>query len=132
MRIIVSDEERRQGAGMMMLPQKTSRAQPARVDAGDRRRVRPRDVWTVLWVTLLVLAGLWLLQEIHRILVWLVIAAFFATVLGPLVERLARRLPRVMAVAAVAVGFLLISGVGASAFGRRLPFRENRKTSAGM
>lgn len=86
----------------------------------QRRGVRPRDVWTVLWVTLVFLAGLWLVHATSRILVWMLIAAFLATVLSPLVGRLARRVPRGLAVAAVVVGFLAITGAATYGFGRPL------------
>ena len=53
--------------------------------------VQPRDVWTVLWVTLAFATGLFILYEIRRILLWLVLAVFLAAVVGPLVSFLVRR-----------------------------------------
>jgi predicted PurR-regulated permease PerM len=74
-------------------------------------RVRPRDVWTVIWVVLVVAAGLLVLYEIRRILVWLLVAAFVAAVLSPAVSILERRgLRRGLAVAVVTIGLVLIIG----------------------
>lgn len=73
--------------------------------------VRPRDVWTVVWVVLAVAAGLFVLFEIRRILVWLLVAAFVAAVLSPAVSILERRgLRRGIAVAVVTIGLVLIIG----------------------
>lgn len=73
--------------------------------------VRPRDVWTVVWVVLVVAAGLFVLYEIRRILVWLLVAGFVAAVLSPAVSILERRgLRRGLAVAAVTIGLVLIVG----------------------
>ncbi len=73
--------------------------------------VRPRDVWTVVWVVLLVAGGLFVLYEIRRILVWLLVAGFLAAVLSPAVSILERRgLRRGVAVAAVTIGLVLIVG----------------------
>jgi predicted PurR-regulated permease PerM len=75
------------------------------------RGVRPRDVWTVVWVVLVVAAGLFVLYEIRRILVWLLVAGFVAAVLSPAVSILERRgLRRGLAVAAVTIGLVLIVG----------------------
>jgi predicted PurR-regulated permease PerM len=75
------------------------------------RRVSPRDVWTVIWVVLVVAASLFLLYEIRRVLVWLFVAIFFAAVLSPLVALLVRRgFRRGLAVAAVVVGLIVIGG----------------------
>jgi predicted PurR-regulated permease PerM len=91
------------------------------VDARPRPGVRPRDVWTVLWVTLLVTAALAILYSIRRTLLWLVIAAFFAAVLSPLVTLLVRRgLKRGLAVAAVSVGLFLVGAGLTYAFVRPL------------
>ena len=73
--------------------------------------VRPRDVWTVVWVVLAVAAGLFVLYEIRRILVWLLVAGFVAAVLSPAVSILERRgFRRGLAVAAVTIGLVLIIG----------------------
>ena len=73
--------------------------------------VRPRDVWTVVWVVLVVAAGLFVLYEIRRILVWLLVAGFVAAVLSPAVSILERRgFRRGLAVAAVTIGLVLIVG----------------------
>lgn len=73
--------------------------------------VRPRDVWTVVWVVLVVVAGLFVLYEIRRILVWLLVAGFLAAVLSPAVSILERRgLRRGVAVAAVTIGLVLVVG----------------------
>lgn len=102
------------------------------IDPSDKRRrlaaaspvpprgIRPRDVWTVLWVTITVAAGLWFLYATQRIIIWVVAAAFFATVLTPLVTRLSRKMPKAVAVAAITLGFLLLVGIGGYIFGRPL------------
>ncbi len=75
------------------------------------RGVRPRDVWTVVWVVLVVAAGLFVLYEIRRILVWLLVAGFVAAVLSPAVSILERRgFRRGLAVAVVTIGLVLIIG----------------------
>jgi len=73
--------------------------------------VRPRYVWTVVWVVLVVAAGLFVLYEIRRILVWLLVAGFVAAVLSPAVSILERRgFRRGLAVAVVTIGLVLIIG----------------------
>jgi predicted PurR-regulated permease PerM len=80
-------------------------------DSDAPQRVRPRDVWTVVWVVLVVAAGLFVLYEIRRIIVWLLVAGFVAAVLSPAVSILERRgFPRGLAVAAVTIGLVLIVG----------------------
>jgi predicted PurR-regulated permease PerM len=81
-------------------------------DSDERPQgVRPRDVWTVVWVVLVVAAGLFVLYEIRRILVWLLVAGFVAAVLSPAVSILERRgFRRGLAVAAVTIGLVLIIG----------------------
>jgi predicted PurR-regulated permease PerM len=85
------------------------------VDANSRphRHVDPRDVWTVIWVTLLTAVSLFLLWEIRRILMWLLLSVFFAAVLSPPVAYLAGRgLRRGLAVAIVTIGlFVTVAGV---------------------
>jgi predicted PurR-regulated permease PerM len=74
------------------------------------RRVLPRDVWTVLWVTSVFGLGALLLYEIRRVLVWVAIAAFLAAVLSPVVTVLERHgVRRGLAVAAVTGAFLAVS-----------------------
>lgn len=70
-------------------------------------------MWTVIWVTLLTVVSLFLLWEIRRILMWLLISVFFAAVLSPPVAYLARRgLRRGVAVAIVTLGlFVTVAGV---------------------
>lgn len=80
--------------------------------AGARppRRVNPRDVVTVLWVTLLFLIALVLLWEIRRVLIWLAAAIFSAAVVSPAVAFFERRgLRRGLAVLAVTLAFLAIT-----------------------
>ena len=72
------------------------------------RRINPRDVWTVLWVTLVFLIALYLLYELRRVLVWLFAATVAAAGLSPLVAFLGRRgLRRRIAVRIVVVALLL-------------------------
>jgi predicted PurR-regulated permease PerM len=83
------------------------------MDSAPRRHVDPRDVWTIIWVTLLAAISLLLLWEIRRILLWLLISLFFAAVLSPPVGWLVHRgLRRGVAVAIVTVGlFAAAAGV---------------------
>ena len=84
-------------------------------------RIQPRDVWTVLWVTLVFVAGLWLLYEIRRILLWLFIAIFLAAVIGPAVSFLVRRgWRRGLAVAAVVLTLTVLAGGAVFVFVRPL------------
>ena len=62
----------------------------------DAPRYAPRGVpWRTIWATigavLLTLVGLFLLDHLGRVLVWLVVAGFFAVVLNPLVDLLEHR-----------------------------------------
>jgi predicted PurR-regulated permease PerM len=85
--------------------------------SSERRRVYPRDVWTVLWMTALFLATLYLVYELRRVLVWLFVAIFGAAVLGPLVAFLVRRgLRRGLAVTTVVVALLVVFALLVFAF----------------
>jgi predicted PurR-regulated permease PerM len=82
--------------------------------SGEHRspgRLQPRDVWTVLWVTFAFAAGLLILYEIRRILLWLFLAIFLAAVIGPAVSFLVRRgWRRGLAVAVVVVTLTVVAG----------------------
>ena len=86
----------------------------------NRSRVRPRDVWTVIWVILATALGLWLAHELRRILVWILLAAFIAAIIGPLVDRLARKMSRGLAVTLTVLGVFVVVGGIVFAFGRPL------------
>ena len=75
----------------------------------------------MVWVVLVSALGIFLLYQIRRILLWLLIAVFFAAVLSPLVAFLERRgFRRGLAVAVVTLGlFVLLAGIG-YAFARPL------------
>jgi predicted PurR-regulated permease PerM len=71
--------------------------------------VAPQDVVVVVAVLLATAAGLFLLFELKRVVVWLFVSIFFATVLAPAVAWVERRgLRRGLAVAVVSVGLVLI------------------------
>lgn len=79
--------------------------------------MNPRDVFTVLWVSLVFLVSLFLLYELRRFLVWMVIAIFAAAVLSPLVAFLVRRgLRRGLAVTIVVVAVFVLAGLVTFAF----------------
>lgn len=59
-------------------------------DAGDRSTARQTVI--VIGLVLATLAGLALVWQTRRVLIWLLVAAFFAVALNPLVERVQRRL----------------------------------------
>jgi predicted PurR-regulated permease PerM len=89
--------------------------------SGASTGVRPKDVWTVVWVLLATAIALYLLYEVRRILIWLVIAVFFAAVLAPAVALLERRgFRRGVAVTVVALALLLVLGGVAYALVRPL------------
>jgi len=97
---------------------------PAR-DAVPRRRwaphVAPEDVLVVVGVLLAVSLALFLLYELRRVLVWLLLAVFFAAVLAPLVQRVEQRVGRRgVAVAIVVVGITLAVGGLVFAFAKPL------------
>jgi len=79
----------------------------------------PRPIpWPTIWATIasvvLALAGIAVLRELSRVLVWLVIAGFFAVVLTPPVDFLEKRGKMRRAVATLLVflaGFGLITGL---------------------
>jgi predicted PurR-regulated permease PerM len=84
-------------------------------------RIQPRDVWTVLWVTLAFATALLILYEIRRILLWLVIAIFVAAVIGPAVSFLVRRgWRRGFAVGAVVITLTIVVGGAVFVFVRPL------------
>lgn len=84
-------------------------------------RIQPRDVWTVLWVTLTFAISVLILYEIRRILLWLLIAVFLAAVIGPAVSFLIRRgWRRGLAVAAIVLTMTLLVGGGVALFVRPL------------
>ncbi|WDZ82491.1 AI-2E family transporter [Micromonospora cathayae] len=80
----------------------------------DRRTAR--RVMIVIGLVLVTLLGLLLLWATRRVLVWLVLAAFFAAALKPPVDRLQRRFVRRRTLATLLVflaTFALLSGVAA-------------------
>ena len=80
-------------------------------------RVEPRDVFTVLWVTLAFLIALYVLYQIRQVLVWLLVAVFLATVLSPPVRALRNRgMRRGLAVAVVILALLAVVGAVTFAF----------------
>jgi predicted PurR-regulated permease PerM len=86
-------------------------------ELGRQARVRPRDVWTVIWVIWVASASLVIVYEIRRVLVWLVVSIFFAAVLSPAVAFVERRgLGRGLAVATVMLVLLLAVGGTSYAF----------------
>lgn len=80
----------------------------------ERLRLTPRSAVTAVGLLGLVLIGLRLVSASQRVLGWILAAAGIAGVLYPGVSRLARRLPRGLAVAIVALGTL--AGVGLVAY----------------
>ncbi|MFC0004105.1 AI-2E family transporter [Micromonospora siamensis] len=77
-------------------------------DADDRGTARRALI--VIGLVLATVAGLALIWVTRRVLVWLVVAAFFAVALKPLVDRLERRLVRRRALATLLV-FLAVFGL---------------------
>jgi predicted PurR-regulated permease PerM len=78
----------------------------------------PRVPWRTIWATiaavLLTVVALWLLIHVERVLIWLVIAVFFAVVLNPAVDLLVRRVNLRRSVATIVVfilGIALVSGL---------------------
>lgn len=73
-----------------------------------------RTVATIIAMVLATSAAVWLLVQIHRVLVWLAVAVFFAIVLAPLVRILQRRarMPRPLAtLAALLIVFSALAGL---------------------
>jgi predicted PurR-regulated permease PerM len=92
-------------------------AEPVAVE-GDREAARPQVPWRTILATIAVAAGAylaWLLiVATQREITWLVVAAFFAVVLSPLVDFLVRRARLRRTVAAVivfVVGFATAAGL---------------------
>src|SRR5256885_2584417 len=81
-----------------------------------RSRVPYRVILAAIWLTIASLASLGLLYRLHDVVFDLVLAAFIALVLNPVVNRLQRmglgRGPAILA--AVAVFFLIFVGLGAA------------------
>ena len=79
-----------------------------------RQPIPWRVIFASIFAVVAVLAGLVVLRELSRIITWVVIAAFFAVVLAPPVDFLARRgrLPRGLSVLAVYLaGLALLAGL---------------------
>jgi predicted PurR-regulated permease PerM len=86
-----------------------------------RRHISVADVLVVVAVLLGVAATLFVLYEIRRVIVWLLVAGFFATVLAPLVTRIERRgVRRGLAVTIVTVGLAIVLGAILFAFAKPL------------
>jgi len=93
-------------------------ADPVTIRPGPtaRERVPWRTIWATIGSVLATVAIILLARELHRVLVWLLLAAFLAVVLGPPVDLLVRRfhLNRLLAAAIVyIIGFAVIVAVGA-------------------
>jgi predicted PurR-regulated permease PerM len=81
--------------------------------------VAPQDVVVVVAVVLAAAAGLFLLFELKRVVVWLFVSVFFATVLAPAVTWIERRgVRRGLSVAIVMVGLVVIVFLLLFAFAR--------------
>ena len=81
--------------------------------------VAPQDVVVVVAVVLAAAAGVFLLFELKRVVVWLFVSVFFATVLAPAVSWVERRgLRRGLAVAVVSAGLVLVVFLLLFAFAR--------------
>ena len=77
-----------------------------------RLRVSSRSIVAAVFVVALTLLALRVLSSAERVLAWVLIASSTAALVAPAVEWIARRIPRGLAVAAVALGGLaLIGGV---------------------
>lgn len=82
--------------------------------ANQRSQAPVRIAATIVAMVLVAAAAVWLLVQIYQVLVWLVIAGFFAVVLNPIAGALERRahMPRpVAALAALLVVVAVIAGV---------------------
>jgi predicted PurR-regulated permease PerM len=75
------------------------------VDAGGR--VPVRSILATIGLVLATVALLWVLIEVRQVLTWIVVAAFFAVALTPLVDRVQRRLVHRRSLATLLV-FLLV------------------------
>jgi predicted PurR-regulated permease PerM len=76
--------------------------------------VSPRAVLTVIALAVAVAAGLWILWQTRRIATWVIIAAFLAVALNPVVDALQKwlRLKRVLAISLTfLLGIILAAGV---------------------
>jgi predicted PurR-regulated permease PerM len=88
---------------------------------GSSRRVQPRDVWTVLWVTGVMILGVLVVWRARQILFWVAVAVFFAVVLDrPVVFLTSRGMGRRTAVFIVVLTLFLCVGAIAYAFVRPL------------
>lgn len=88
------------------------------VASNDQKRVTPerrqielpiRSILLAIGLVLATLLTLWVLRKTSQIITWVIISAFFAIVLNPLVERLMKlRMRRGVAVAVVSVGTIAV------------------------
>lgn len=77
-------------------------------------RVPWRTIWATIGAILATVAVLWLLSHVQRVLIWLLVAAFFAIVLNPAVDFLEHRarFRRPLAtLVVVIVGLLILGGL---------------------
>lgn len=80
----------------------------------QRTEVPVRTIAATIGMLLATGAAVWLLVQLHQVLVWLVVAGFFAIILSPLVGFLQRRarMPRPVAtLTALVVVFAVIAGI---------------------
>jgi len=73
-------------------------------------RLRARSIAVGALVAVAVVVAAWVLQRATRVLGWVVAAAVLAALLNPVVEALARRMRRGLAVAVVVLGFVGLVG----------------------
>ena len=76
--------------------------------------VSPRAILTVIALAVAVAGGLWILWQTRRIVTWVIIAAFLAVALNPVVDALQKwlRLKRVLAISLTfLLGIILAAGV---------------------
>ncbi|MGE5762484.1 MAG: AI-2E family transporter [Mycobacterium leprae] len=76
-----------------------------------RERVPVRTILTAIGLVLSTLVLLWLIVQTRRVLVWVVVAAFFAVALYPVVNWVQRRLPWCRRSLATLLVFLLLVAV---------------------
>ena len=102
----------------------------APTDAGrpPRLRLRARSIAVGALAAVAVVIAAWILQRATRVLGWVVAAAMLAALLTPVVEALARRMRRGLAVAVVVLG--LAGLVGALAWAGVGDLRQRARPAA--
>jgi predicted PurR-regulated permease PerM len=91
-----------------------------------------RTILTTIGLVLATVAALWVVIEVRRVLTWIVIAAFFAVALTPLVDRVQRRLVHRRSLATLLVFLVVLLALVALVAAFAVPLAKEGSQLAGQ